>query len=123
MAIAIWDAKVVKERELVSAEQQEKLYLFTFYLAWAKRLPLTYSIEPMFLAMQAVLDLHCPPGQKNVHCLNKDKTLSNIHCKPKPCKAYRELPVSQFSQGKTYFHCRDPCSHCRVPVFITGISL
>ena len=24
MAIAIWDAKVVKERELVSAEQQEK---------------------------------------------------------------------------------------------------
>ena len=41
MAIAIWDAKVVKERELVSAEQQEKLYLFTFYLAWAKRLPLT----------------------------------------------------------------------------------
>ena len=41
MAIAIWDAKVVKERELVSAEPQEKLYLFTFYLAWAKRLPLT----------------------------------------------------------------------------------
>ena len=40
MAIAIWDAKVVKERELVSTEQQEKLYLFTFYLAWAKRLPI-----------------------------------------------------------------------------------
>ena len=45
MAIAIWDAKVVKERELVSAEQQEKLYLFTFYLAWAKRLPLTPQLQ------------------------------------------------------------------------------
>ena len=29
---------------------------------------------------------------------------------------YRELPVSQFSQGK-------PCSHCRDPVFKAGISL
>ena len=27
------------------------------------------------------------------------------HCKTKPCKAYRELPVSQFSQGKNCFHC------------------
>ena len=34
------------------------------------------------------------------------------HCKPKPCKAYRKLPVSQFSQGKT-------CSHCMDPFFIT----
>ena len=36
------------------------------------------------------------------------------HCKPKPCKAYRELPVSQFSQGKPGFHYRDfpvkPCT-------------
>ena len=45
------------------------------------------------------------------------------HCKPKPCKAYRELPVSQFSQGKTCFHYREPCSHYRDPVVITGISL
>ena len=49
--------------------------------------------------------------------------LSFIHCKPKPCKAYRELPVSQFSLGKTCFHYREPCSHCRDPVFITRISL
>ena len=48
---------------------------------------------------------------------------SMLHCKPKPCKAYRELPVSQFSQGKTCFHYREPCSHCRDSVFITGISL
>ena len=40
------------------------------------------------------------------------------HCKPKPCKAYRELPVSQFSQGKTCFTYREPCSHCRDPVFL-----
>ena len=46
-----------------------------------------------------------------------------VHCKPKPCKAYRELPVSQFSQGKTCFHYREPCSHCRDPAFIRGISL
>ena len=26
-------------------------------------------------------------------------------------------------QGKTCFHYREPCSHCRDPVFITGISL
>jgi hypothetical protein len=30
------------------------------------------------------------------------------HCKPKPYKAYRELPVSQFTQGKTCFHYREP---------------
>ena len=30
-----------------------------------------------------------------------------VHCKPKPCKAYRELPISQFSQGKTCFQHRD----------------
>ena len=45
------------------------------------------------------------------------------HCKPKPCKIYRELPLSQFSQEQTFFHYREPCSHCRDPVFITGISL
>ena len=43
----------------------------------------------------------------------RDKWLST-HCKPKPCKPYRELPVSQFSQGKTCFHYRDfpvkPCT-------------
>ena len=45
------------------------------------------------------------------------------HCKPKPCKAYRELPGGQFSQGKTCFHNRESCSHYRDPIFITGISL
>ena len=54
---------------------------------------------------------------------NISATSEQPHCKPKPCKAYRELPVSQFSQGKTCFHYREPCSHCRDPVFITGISL
>ena len=37
-----------------------------------------------------------------------DLTKDSIHCKPKPCKAHRELPVSQFSQGKTCFHYREP---------------
>ena len=31
-----------------------------------------------------------------------------MHCKPEPCKAYRELPVSQFSQGKPVFITRNP---------------
>ena len=47
----------------------------------------------------------------------------STQCKPKPCIAHRELPVSQFPQGKPCFHYRYLCSHCRVPVFITGISL
>ena len=51
------------------------------------------------------------------------KTFSRPHCKPKPSKAYRELLVSQFSQEKTFFYYREPCSYCRDPVFITGISL
>ena len=46
-----------------------------------------------------------------------------IHCKPKPCKAYREFPVSQFPQGKPAFITWEPCSHCRFPVLITGFSL
>ena len=41
--------------------------------------------------------------------LPKTKNLTSyIHCKPKPCKAYRELPVSQFSQEKNCFHYREP---------------
>ena len=39
------------------------------------------------------------------------------HCKPKPCKAYRELPVSQFSQGKTCFHYRVPLFSLQGPCF------
>ena len=46
--------------------------------------------------------------------------IRTVHCTPKPCKAYRELPVSQFSQGITCFHYRKPCSHCKDPVLITG---
>ena len=40
-----------------------------------------------------------------------------MHCKPKPCKAYRELPVSQFSQGKTCFHYREPLFSLQGPCF------
>ena len=46
------------------------------------------------------------------------------HCKPKPCKTYRELPISQFPQGKTCFDYRGalfslqgPCSHYRVSLY------
>ena len=58
-----------------------------------------------------------------------------LHCKPKPCKAYRELPVSQFSKGKPCFHYREhvfslqgPCFHYRdYPVnpftFLLGIAV
>ena len=46
-------------------------------------------------------------------CKNLVFKVGLLHCKLKPCKAYRKLPVSQFSPG----------SHCRDPVFITGISL
>ena len=31
-----------------------------------------------------------------------------MHCKPEPCRAHRELPVSQLPQGKTCFHYREP---------------
>ena len=51
----------------------------------------------------------------------KDKIMQ--HCKPKPCRAYRELPVSQFSQGKPCFHYREPLFSLQGSVFITGISL
>ena len=34
-----------------------------------------------------------------------------------------QLSQGQLSQGKTCFHYREHCSHCRDPVFVTGISL
>ena len=39
------------------------------------------------------------------------------HCKPKPCKAHRELPVSQFPQGKPCFHYRGPLFSLQGPCF------
>jgi hypothetical protein len=39
------------------------------------------------------------------------------HCKLKSCKAYRELPVSQFSQGETCFHYREPLFSLQGPCF------
>ena len=42
--------------------------------------------------------------------------IKNISCFLFITHPFCEFPVSQFSQGKT-------CSHCRVPVFITGIFL
>ena len=54
-------------------------------------------------------------------------TYNYIHCKPKPCKAHRELPVSQFPQENICFHYRESlfslqgsCIHYRdFPVRIT----
>ena len=53
------------------------------------------------------------------HCVMNALAIG-LHCKPKPCKAYRELPVSQLPQGKPCFHYREPlfslqgpCFHCR----------
>ena len=40
-----------------------------------------------------------------------------MHCKPKPCIAHRELPVSQFPQGKTCFHYREPLFSLQGPCF------
>ena len=40
-----------------------------------------------------------------------------IHCKPKPCKAHREFPVSQFPQGETCFHYREPLISLQGPCF------
>ena len=57
----------------------------------------------------------CPTCTKNIELY--------LHCKPKPCIAHRELPVSQFHRENPAFITGEPCSHCRVPVFITGISL
>ena len=48
---------------------------------------------------------------------NISATSEQPHCKPKPCKAYRELPVSQFSQGKTCFHYREPLFSLQGPCF------
>ena len=74
-----------------------------------------------------------------IRCIPKNFqvwTLTWIHCKPKSCRqcrAYRELPLSQFSQGKPCFHYREPCFHCRDPLneniffhlenFLTGKTL
>ena len=66
---------------------------------------------------------HINATLETIHILRQHNFWAFLHCKPKPCKAYRELPVSQFSQGKPCFHYREPCSHCRDPVFITEISL
>ena len=41
----------------------------------------------------------------------------SVHCKPKPCIAHRELPVSQFPQGKTCFHYREPLFSLQGPCF------
>ena len=41
----------------------------------------------------------------------------SLHCKPKPCKAYRELPVSQFPQGKPCIHYREPLFSLQGPCF------
>ena len=54
----------------------------------------------------------------SINMVSANKVFGNTNCKPKPCKAYRELPVRQFSQVKTCFHYKEPCSHCRDPVFI-----
>ena len=51
-----------------------------------------------------------------ITCLNRIRPICP-HCKPKPCKAYRELPVSQFSQGKTCFHYREPLFSLQGPCF------
>ena len=40
-----------------------------------------------------------------------------VHCKPKPCKAYKEHPVSQFSQGNTCSHYREPLFSLQGPCF------
>ena len=43
--------------------------------------------------------------------------LAAAHCKPKPCIAHRELPVSQFPKGKTCFHYREPLFSLQGPCF------
>ena len=52
----------------------------------------------------------CQPYQCYVISVISDslELRTQTYCKPKPCKAYREIPVSQFSQGKTCFHYREP---------------
>jgi hypothetical protein len=54
-----------------------------------------------------------PLGQTKVMQIRQRET----HCKPKPCKAYRELPVSQFPQRKTCFHYREPLFPLQGPCF------
>ena len=50
---------------------------------------------------------------------------SIVHCKP--CKTHRELPVSQFPQGKTCFHHRKPLFSLQVfpckPLYLLGIAV
>ena len=40
-----------------------------------------------------------------------------LHCKPKPCKAHRELSVSIFPHGKPFFHYREPLLSLKGPCF------
>ncbi len=43
--------------------------------------------------------------------------MAPLHYKPKPCKAYRELHVSQFRQGTPCFHNREPLFSMQGPCF------
>ena len=79
----------------------------------------TVILDTSQLILYQILPMGIKTHFKRPFC--QQITSSNIHgdqhCKPKPCKTYRELPVSQFSQGKTCFHYREPLISLQGPCF------
>ena len=62
----------------------------TLYVIWN-----SYKIETYTMPVPSVMT-NCVVTQKMFWKPKHVSTLLLVHCKPKPCRAYRELPVSQF---------------------------
>ena len=97
----------------IMAERQE----FSKYLSSLKEFLKIYILETFSWGFSVLLKF-IGTIEMAIETRNWD-----VHCKPKPCKAYRELSVTFFYREKPVFITGNPCSHYRVPVFITGISL
>ena len=72
------------------------------------------TFSAWFGSAQKISDQPTYPKIGHLHGRSLNPYWHDLHCKPKPCTAYREIPA---------FIIGEPCSHCRFPVFITGFSL
>ena len=131
----LFSIKFLGFEALMVARLSCKRYCFSmqlgkFFKSCKKKSCFHHMISPLLFPILPCLALQCSvtseskkPRQIAVVittaiCLfffDSDVSLFIMHWKLKPWKAYSELPVSQFSQGKT-------CVYYRDPVFVTGIT-
>ena len=128
-------------QSLSAISMVSKLGLYTKYTSLVqKTFKGSYSSQPSFGLglhnMCGILDFNPESSIKFRTCIFQPKTWKskkktpwfqpwfNIlvqsqgqHCKPKSCIAHRELPLSQFPQGKTCFHYREPLFSLQGPCF------